>query len=422
MAEFVEGLTYPIGQQMPGWWTMRHLPALVFAFCFGACVGSFINVVAYRLPEGMSIISPPSRCPTCGARLTWRENFPIFGWLLLRGKCRTCGVSISPQYMLIELFIALLFLGLTILIYVVPVPPPWEGSLTGPWWRYNGIWTLPAFIAILILFSSLVAMTLIDAKTFVIPIQIPLVATIVAFAAYGTEGLLQQTLTQVRPRGLPNVQAWPIPLVDWTWFWAATGGMAGLAISIIRVKTGRLRYSFADYDEYVKEGEVLADYPHARREMWVELLYLLPCLILLAAGFAIGRTFFTGDPPIFLRALGGCAMGYLVGGGVVWTVRILGTLGFGREAMGMGDVHLMAAVGATLGWRDPVFIFFAAAFVGLAWVIVAVLLLPVFKKIRRELPYGPHLAVATLLVLLLHPVIYPDIWEMIMQARRALWP
>lgn len=73
---------------LPLW--VYKVPGLVFAFCFGACVGSFLNVVVYRLPAGVSIITPPSRCPRCGWRLTWRENFPILGWLWLRGKCRKC--------------------------------------------------------------------------------------------------------------------------------------------------------------------------------------------------------------------------------------------------------------------------------------------------------------------------------------------
>src|SRR5688572_12885846 len=90
---------------MPLW--MYKVPGLVFAFCFGACVGSFINVVVFRLPAGISIISPPSRCPTCGAMLTWRENMPILGWILLRGRCKYCDVRISPQYMIVELFMAI---------------------------------------------------------------------------------------------------------------------------------------------------------------------------------------------------------------------------------------------------------------------------------------------------------------------------
>jgi leader peptidase (prepilin peptidase)/N-methyltransferase len=92
----------------------------------------------------------------------------------------------------------------------------------------------------------------------------------------------------------------------------------------------------------------------------------------------------------------------VVGGGVVWAVRIFGSLAFGKEAMGLGDVHLMAAVGACVGWIDSVLAFFGAAFVGLAWFVIT---LVGGGKLQRALPYGPYLAAATVLVLLLKPEI-----------------
>ena len=88
-------------------------------------------------------------------------------------------------------------------------------------------------------------------------------------------------------------------------------------------------------------------------------------------------------------------MGFLVGGGWGGAIRLFGTLGFGKEAMGLGDVHMMAAVGACLGWIDATLAFFVAAFVGLIWNLGQV-----FRDAKRPLPYGPYLAVATLLVML----------------------
>ena len=72
--------------------------------------------------------------------------------------------------------------------------------------------------------------------------------------------------------------------------------------------------------------------------------------------------------------------------------------------MGLGDVHLMGAVGAVLGWVDPVWIFLLAPFSGLSWVVVSMGISSIFKRERRELPYGPHLAVVTLVVILGRPV------------------
>ncbi len=91
---------------------------LVVAGVFGACIGSFLNVVIYRLPLGQSIVSPPSRCPHCGYRLQWYDNLPIAGWLLLGGRCRECGSRISIQYPIVELITAVLF------VLVVWLTPP----------------------------------------------------------------------------------------------------------------------------------------------------------------------------------------------------------------------------------------------------------------------------------------------------------
>jgi leader peptidase (prepilin peptidase)/N-methyltransferase len=85
----------------PGIWL---LGALMFAL--GAALGSFLNVVAYRLPRGMSLSSPGSRCPACGKPIRWYDNVPIFGWLLLRGRCRDCRAAISPRYPMVELLAA----------------------------------------------------------------------------------------------------------------------------------------------------------------------------------------------------------------------------------------------------------------------------------------------------------------------------
>src|SRR5438132_11040791 len=69
---------------------------------FGLAIGSFLNVVIYRVPAGESIVSPPSRCPGCGNQIRNRHNVPVLGWLLLRGRCADCTAPISPRYPLVE--------------------------------------------------------------------------------------------------------------------------------------------------------------------------------------------------------------------------------------------------------------------------------------------------------------------------------
>ncbi|MBI1966418.1 MAG: prepilin peptidase [Gemmatimonadetes bacterium] len=75
----------------------------------GLCFGSFLNVCILRLPHEQSLLRPPSTCPTCGQRIAWYDNIPVVSWLLLRGRCRRCGTSISIQYPLIELLVGLLW-------------------------------------------------------------------------------------------------------------------------------------------------------------------------------------------------------------------------------------------------------------------------------------------------------------------------
>lgn len=86
----------------------------IAAGVLGAAIGSFLNVVAYRLPRGESLSTPPSHCPACGHRVRFRDNIPVVSWLVLRGRCRDCGAPISARYPLVELSTALLFAAVVV--------------------------------------------------------------------------------------------------------------------------------------------------------------------------------------------------------------------------------------------------------------------------------------------------------------------
>ncbi len=88
---------------------MTDLAFPAIAFILGACIGSFLNVVIYRIPAGESIVSPGSRCPGCGAAIRWYQNIPILSWVALRGRCGACGISISVRYPLVEALTGALF-------------------------------------------------------------------------------------------------------------------------------------------------------------------------------------------------------------------------------------------------------------------------------------------------------------------------
>jgi leader peptidase (prepilin peptidase)/N-methyltransferase len=114
---------------------MTTATGAVLAAVFGAILGSFLNVVAYRLPRGESLSHPPSRCPSCGAPVKPYDNIPVLSWLLLRGRCRNCGERISWRYPLVEAGTGLLcalvviakgadedaLLGLAFVLFLVPI-------------------------------------------------------------------------------------------------------------------------------------------------------------------------------------------------------------------------------------------------------------------------------------------------------------
>ena len=102
------------------------------AFWFGCCIGSFLNVCVYRLPLGMSLVTPPSHCPKCDHKITVWENIPIFSYLCLRGKCRWCGAPISPRYLIGEMMVGMMYMASFALVlhYKLPLPSMFVYFLT----------------------------------------------------------------------------------------------------------------------------------------------------------------------------------------------------------------------------------------------------------------------------------------------------
>lgn len=412
---------------------------LLFIGALGACIGSLTNVLVYRLPRGLNVVTPPSACPACGTQLTFGENIPIFGWLLLKGRCRFCRSKISAEYPLVEAFVAAMFVLFFVLYYMVPggtrVLGVDLGAIKPRWMESPAAQTWPSFGVLLTLLSCLVAMTLVDAKTSTIPLVLTWVPAIVAVLVHPIHAWIVQRSPAGHLISPTPGEAWTLATPGargWWWIGASIGGVVGLGVGNLLLALGWVRRSFADYEEWEKDalagqekagqatsenpGELWITYPHARREMMKELVFLGPCLGLAALGGWLGRHL--GGPwtfeamsgteipahaaPLWLVALAGVLMGYLIGGGVVWAVRIFGSLGFGKESMGLGDVHMMAAVGACIGWINSVLGFFGAAFVGLAWVLAGKL---AGGRLKRVMPYGPFLAVSTVLVLLCKPLI-----------------
>src|SRR6186713_2187435 len=102
---------------------MPHGFYIVFLFLLGACVGSFLNVVVWRLPRGESLITPPSHCPKCDRPLKWYDNLPVIGWIKLGGKCRYCRAPISPRYPIVEAITGALFVFYYVVFFILQIGP-----------------------------------------------------------------------------------------------------------------------------------------------------------------------------------------------------------------------------------------------------------------------------------------------------------
>ncbi len=103
---------------------MRHILS-IYTFCLGAVIGSFLNVVIWRVPRGESIVSPPSHCPKCQARIKWWQNIPLVSYIVLRGRCANCKKPISPRYFLVEALTGALFLAVLHQYGIVYAPVMW---------------------------------------------------------------------------------------------------------------------------------------------------------------------------------------------------------------------------------------------------------------------------------------------------------
>jgi leader peptidase (prepilin peptidase) / N-methyltransferase len=237
------------------------LPAIV-AFPFGLALGSFMTVVTERVPAGVSVVSPRSRCPTCGAEIANMDNIPVLAWVLLRGRCRSCGSRISARYPLLELSTALLFSGAFLV--------------------YESLWVAIAVAFLLVLMPAVAAIDiehriipnrlmypalvvfpvyLTVAKLFGAPVD--LVRMVLGFALYG--GALFVVAIISRGMGMGDVKlAALVGLVLGSLGLRYVGVAAGAAIvlggvgAIVALLLGRGRKSAIPFGPYLAAGAVVS--------------------------------------------------------------------------------------------------------------------------------------------------------------------
>jgi len=243
----------------------------VFVLLAGLCIGSFLNVCIWRLPSGKSLVRPASHCTSCQAPIAWYDNVPVASYFILGGRCRRCGAAFSARYMIVELATGLLWFGYWLAYFKL-------GIRTGA--DHPGI-----YLVHMVLVSALVVSGVID---------------------YDRKEIFTAVTNFALGAGLVGSLVWP---------------------AVQRV--GAYGHGLADWTGWERTDALVA-------------------------------------------ALVGAA----VGAGLVVLTRFLGTAAFRKEAMGVGDAYLMAAVGGVLGWEAAVLVFLVGPFLGLPYGVWQVLRRP----------------------------------------------
>jgi leader peptidase (prepilin peptidase)/N-methyltransferase len=267
-----------------------ELFAYIFIFIIGTAIGSFLNVVIHRVPNGESIVFPNSACPNCKKLIKPYDNIPILSWLILGGKCRNCQNPISPRYLFVELLTGFLFL----LVY-------WSVGFN-------------AFLPVVLVFvAAIVSLVFVDAEHMI----------------------------------LPNVITYPL---------------------LVFALLVRLFFPLLFGADYFFELKV---FPLNQMQNY----------------------------PVWLVSVVGAVLGAIVGGGFLWLVGAIWKKLRGVDAMGLGDVKMMFAVGALLGWRLTLLSIFIGAFAG-AIIGVFVIARQKEKDFQTQIPFGIFLGIGSILSLL----------------------
>lgn len=337
---------------LPFWfWT-------VVFFLMGTIVGSFLNVCIHRLPRGESIISPPSHCPHCAYSIPWYLNIPLLTWLWLRGKCANCGAGIAARYFLVELLTGLLFMGA---------------------WLTAGRQSFGLAAVYCLFLGGLIAATFIDFEHYIIPDEITL------------GGMAAGFLCSLAVPALQGV-AGSAPAL-----WRSAVGMAvGLGLIYLVVWLGKLAFGrqrlelapdsrvvFTEtalllpekeipYEElFCRKSDTITI--EARQVELVDRCYGRVQVQLSPEKLRIGEDSFDPEQTPHMEVL---------------TEKMV----LPREAMGLGDVKFMGAIGAFLGWQAVIFSLMVSSVIGAVVGLVLILLRK--REWSGRMPYGPYIALA----------------------------
>lgn len=341
-----------------------HFWSVVF-FAFGSLVGSFLNVCIYRMPLGLSVVSPPSHCPKCKYSIPWYLNVPLLTWTMLQGRCKSCAAPISPRYFGVELLTAVAFLGC--------------------WLSFGHQSTWLALVYGLFL-SGMIVGTFIDFEHFIIPDEITIGGMVAGFicsmlfpALHGEASVMSAMLKSII--GM-----------------AVGGGLVYLILRAGKLMFGRERIELpADtrivfsetavhlpdrdipFEElFYRQSDVIT--MHARTLELVDRCYPDVLVRLSPKKLRIGDEEFDPESVPHMEA-------------------VSAEIVLPREAMGFGDVKFMAAIGAFLGWQSTIFSLMVSSMIGS---LVGITLIVIRRREwSSRLPYGPYIALAAAIWLFL---------------------
>jgi leader peptidase (prepilin peptidase)/N-methyltransferase len=343
---------------------MKQSFLLLAAFLSGSIVGSFLNVCIYRIPREISLMKPSrSYCPHCKHSIPWIQNIPVLSWLYLHGRCAHCGKRISERYPLVELLTAALFAEAALLI------------------------PFPALLSVLVFFSLLIAVTFIDLEFFLIPDVLSKGGLAAGLVFSLLTPQLHHTSSPLKAVGL-----------------AAAGALCGAFILFLITELGKLafgrykvslsapaRFSF----EIASNGDpqILID---GQAFTWTDHFFRKSDRIFVRADEVEinGAKFndlhlnFYADRIVTVRETIPLANIVMLAGKTRYAE-------FPREAMGFGDVKLIAAIGAFIGWQGALFTIPAASVLGAVFGLAAL----AFGKREwsAKIPFGPYLAAGSVI-------------------------
>ena len=345
---------------------LEHWVWFIPVVMIGASIGSFLNVVIYRVPIGMSVNKPNrSFCPICKNQLTFLQNLPIVSWLFLRGKCAHCSAPIPFRYIAVEILTAVLF-GLV-------------------WWLFPPQVVIP----LCILMALLVAITYIDAEHLIIPINLTWAGSVIGLIACA----IWPTLSSMAGFNV----TWLDGLIDGGIGWVA--GFFGLwaVVELGKKAFGRKGMKFdKEVEWFLKEPENDEDPIYfvidGEEIPWWDIFSRKTDRLVVNATEIVVDGEETGGGKLIIRDTGielADGRTFELEKMVSLTGRANGAV-IPREAMGMGDVHLLGMIGAFFGWSGVFFSLFSASLFAIVAAIIGRI------GFGKQLPFGPFLALGCL--------------------------